>query len=166
MVVGLGLCPFADAVVAENSVRFIVSRVATDDALINAVSEEIQFLMASHPAQVSTTLLILPHFSVHDFLRFHHVCSFIDELIEGDDTLIDHVMLAYFHPLHQWAHALHPDDPVNFDKRAPYPVINILRAPQVDHYVDQGKTQGIVDRNRHTLERLGAHRVRQLFDSF
>lgn len=165
MVVGLGLCPFAEGVVNDNSVRSVISHATSEQDLIHSVSEEIDFIIQADPAQVSTTLLVYPDFSPDDFLRFHDVCSSIDESVEHNELLVDQIMLAHFHPAHQWADASHEHDPINFDKRSPYPVINILRAPQVDQYIEEGKTQNIVDRNRRTLERLGPDRVQQLFRS-
>lgn len=165
MVVGLGLCPLAEGVVNDNSVRSVISHATTEQDLIHSVSKEIDFIIRANPVLVSTTLLVYPDFSPDDFLRFHDVCSSIDESIEQNDLLVDQVVLAYFHPAHQWADALHKHDPINFDKRSPYPVINILRAPQVDQYIAEGRTQDIVDRNRRTLERLGSDRMQQLFGS-
>lgn len=165
MVVGLGLCPFAEAVWNEQSVRIIVSRASTEEQMIQEMSEELDHIIRTDLNTVSTTLVIFPNFAYDDFLRFLDVCLFLDDQIEENESLVDKVMLAYFHPQYTWADAKSEDDAVNFDKRSPYPVVNILRAPQVDQYVAEGRTQGIVDRNRQILEKMGSDRIRHLFKS-
>lgn len=89
----------------------------------------------------------------------------MEAAIETDERLVDEVMLACFHPLHQWADTEGVDDAINFDKRAPYPVINLLRAGQVDQYVREGRTQGILERNQHTLQMLGVEKLKEMYGS-
>lgn len=72
-------------------------------------------------------------------------------------------MLVCFHPRHAYADAAAADAPVNFDKRAPYPIVNLLRTEQVDEYIDQGLTQDILERNEETLEAVGATQLLQLY---
>lgn len=89
----------------------------------------------------------------------------MEEIIERDEHLVDEVMLACFHPLHQWADAQDVDDVVNFDKRAPYPVINLLRAMEVDQYVREGRTQHILERNQRTLQTMGVKKMKEMYRS-
>lgn len=163
-VIGLGLCPFAEGVLKEDSHRVIVSPASTDKDVLKVVASEIQHLIQTAAEDVSTTLVVLPMFSLDDFVMFHDLCLAIEKNVEDDDILVDEVMLAYFHPLHEWADTDDIDDAINFDKRSPYPVINLLRAPQVDTYIAQGRTQDILERNHNTLEKIGNDRIRQLFD--
>ena len=41
-----------------------------------------------------------------------------------------HIQLAFFHPAFAWAGTEH-NEPINFEKRAPFPTINLLRAKRV-----------------------------------
>lgn len=165
VVCGLNLCPFAEQVLDSNTVRLHVSLASDPLSVKSAVTEEIALLTTSSPRAISTTLLVLPQFAPEDFLTFHRVCADIEMDVEMDQELVDRVMLASFHPFHQWgdAHGLH--DAINFDKRAPYPVINLLRAEQVDEYVLNGRTQNILQRNKVTLEKLGTERLKQIYRS-
>lgn len=72
-------------------------------------------------------------------------------------------MLACFHPRHAYADAPAADAAVNYDKRAPYPTVNLLRADQVDEAVEAGLTDGMLDRNQETLEAVGAETLRALY---
>lgn len=164
-VIALNLCPFAEGVLRENSHRIRVSPASTKEGVLGEMEDEMQVLIRASSEEVSTTLLVLPNFAMDDFVQFYDVCTDIESAIECDENLMDQIMLAFFHPLHEWADSHGTDDAINFDKRAPYPVINLLRAPLVDHYIEEGRTQGILERNRDTLARLGDSRLRDAFHS-
>lgn len=164
VVCGLNLCPFAQQVLDNKSLRLQVSPVSTELQVKQMVLSEIDYLLQTSPSETSTTLLVFPEFAMDNFLQFHSCCNELEWMIEKDEQLIDQVMLATFHPLHQWEET-DIDDAINFDKRAPYPIINLLRAKQVDEYVRQGKTQMILERNRKTLEKIGGDKLRGMYAS-
>lgn len=163
-VVGLNLCPFAEAVMREQSHRIVIHMDATTESDIwPIVQDEMAHLIRTPAAKVSTTLVVVPSFAHHNFLSFIKFAQWMEGTIESDEALVDEVMLACFHPGHEWADAATHKDAINFDKRAPFPIINILRAGQVDGYVEEGRTQGILERNHKTLEELGADEVNRRF---
>lgn len=185
-VVALNLCPFADGALAGGALRLVADvHARSDKQAARAVLREIFALVDAPFDAVSTTLLVLPNFSARDFERFHALCEGLECAVEEDERLADQVMLVWFHPLHQWAAsadahcgASHTDAGadagvdvdgdicvLNYDRRAPYPVVNLLRAAEVDEYIQQGKTQHIVENNRVTLQKVGAQDVERLFNS-
>lgn len=161
----LNLCPFAQQALDAGTTRTHVTHAHDEPSVQSALAHEISLITQSAPHVLSTTLLVLPHFAPNDFLRFHHLCNEMEAAIETDERLVDEVMLACFHPLHQWADTERVDDVINFDKRAPYPIINLLRAEQVDQYVNEGRTQGILERNQHTLQTLGVEKLKKMYNS-
>lgn len=164
MVIGLHLCPFAEGVIQEDSHHVVVSLVSTEQGVRNVVAQEIENLISTSSEEISTTLVVLPRFCTEDFMTFHTMCLDIEEEVEMSEDLVDEVMLAYFHPLHEWGNVEDGEvEAVNFDKRAPLPVINLLRAKQVDRYVEEGKTEHIVEKNRRTLEKVGTERLEDMF---
>ena len=98
--------------------------------------------------EVATTLLMLP-FAFPEFEEFH------DFAVELEDEIIPQmedeaqgptvkgatsapgetadIQLATFHPLFQWG-GTNMDDPLNYEKRAPFPTIN-LYSPKMDRKV-------------------------------
>ncbi|CAN0461126.1 unnamed protein product, partial [Ectocarpus sp. 8 AP-2014] len=64
--------------------------------------------------------------------------------------LVDQVLVACFHPRHTF-HGLEQDDVLNYEKRSPYPTINLLRADMVDEYIAMGRTLGIAEHNERRL---------------
>jgi hypothetical protein len=63
--------------------------------------------------------------------------------------------IAAFHPSFQWADT-DINEPLNFEKRAPFPTINLLRAPKVRKYASEGKTAMIADANKNRLVEAGS----------
>ena len=62
--------------------------------------------------------------------------------------------MATFHPNFQWADT-EATDPLNFEKRYPFPTINLLRASKIKKYASEGKTASIADSNKNKLEEVG-----------
>lgn len=81
------------------------------------------------------------------------------------------VQLASFHPGFEWASVNEDeaeydfDNPVNFEKRAPFPTLNLLRADRVRQWADQRRTGAIAGANTVTLESMGGSKLRKQFDA-
>lgn len=163
IVVPLNLCPFAKNVLDENTVRTVVSTADSEVDVCQEIMREIDILVNTSADNLSTTLIVFPSFAADDFLTFLDLFQILEAFIEENEKLVDEVMLANFHPLHRWMDSSNGDHAINYDKRAPYPIVNLLRAPQVDDYVEQGKTQGILEANKNTLERVGLQTMKDLY---
>lgn len=110
---------------------------------------------------VATTVIIAPLAFVDDFPSFYETELFLEEHLE-DSPLGDDVLVACFHP--QYEFGGEPEDaPIHYEKRAPYPIFNLLRAQRVFEYADEGKTQRIAANNEETLTRTGIAEVRRRF---
>jgi hypothetical protein len=70
------------------------------------------------------------------------------------NTLHFSYQVATFHPNFQWA-GTDTQDPLNFEKRAPFPTINILRAAKIKKYANEGRTASIAESNKNKLEEVG-----------
>lgn len=160
VVSALSLCPFAPPALSRGAVRVSVSRARDQRALRRRVLQESRLLLASPVEEIETTLVVAPD-CLEDFVEFNEFAvAFQDEFEECDAE----VMLACFHPDHCYGDSFGgAEDPVNWDKKAPYPIVNILRTEAVDAAVDEGLTDGILDRNADTLEKIGVHELRRLY---
>lgn len=155
IVVGLNLCPFAGGALDSGAVRIRTEENVTKESEVRElVAHETELLLASDQRSIETTLVVVPRFAPDDFRRWHALCSQLEEEVEADTTLVDEVMLACFHPWHTWS-GIHDRDALHFDKRAPHPVVNILRAATVDEAVKRGETKQIPLRNEKTLTSEG-----------
>jgi len=153
-VIGLGLCPFAKAVQVKNQVRYVVSEATDEEALLAALREEMNRLVAADPAEVDTTLLIHPHV-LNDFLDFNDFLDLADEALEdlGHEGVLQ---VASFHPQFQFE-GTGPDDVTNATNRSPYPTLHLLREDSVARAVAAfPEAKAIFEKNMQTLEELGA----------
>lgn len=143
--------------------RTVVTPAVDEAALRGVVEREANLLVATPRSQIETTLIVAMAFASDDFLRFHEFATELEESLEKDDFFGERVMVACFHPEHCWGDAESVHSAENFDKRAPYPVVNLLRFDQVSEYVDEGLTEDILDRNLETLRELGSEKLLDMY---
>jgi len=152
-VIGLNLCPFAKAVYVKDQIRYAVSDADTLEAVLTDLETELQSLVATDPASVDTTLLILPH-ALGDFLDFNDCLYFADRLIK-QLRLEGIIQIASFHPHYQFEDS-EPDDIENYTNRAPYPILHLLREDSIERAVQAfPDAEEIYERNQQTLRRIG-----------
>ena len=104
---------------------------------------------------------------IEDFYGLY--CWLTDLLESGDEPILDdQVQPAFFHP--DWTfEGVAADSPLHYEKRAPLPVINLLRRADLDEVVARGLEAGrivnkeIADHNAAELEATGEVALRRLF---
>jgi len=152
-VIGLNLCPFARAVYAGGRLRCAVSRATTLEALLEALTEELQRLAAADEELLETTLLIHPQV-LGDFLDYNDFLEIADALV-ADLGYEGVLQVASFHPQYQFAET-EADDVGNLSNRSPYPTLHLLRESSVERAVAaHPDTERIYRDNIETLRRLG-----------
>lgn len=152
-VIGLDLCPFANAVHAKGQIRYVVSAAETPEALLADLIDELQRLATADPGEVETTLLIHP-WVLADFLHYNDFLAVADAAV-ANLRLAAVIQVASFHPQYQFD-ATGPDDIDNYTNRSPYPTLHLLRQESVDRalaaFPDPAK---IFEKNIATLRVLG-----------
>ena len=148
-VIRLGLCPFAAKPFVQDNIRYVVTDAVNDEELIDDFYVEASHLLIETEEALATTFLITPHYAagIEDFTILYE--WLVDNLESSTEALDDgvttgdlrtpieeivgnRVQPAFFHP--QWTfHGMPASSPVHFEKRAPYPVINLLRRATLDH---------------------------------
>jgi uncharacterized protein len=152
-VIGLNLCPFAKAVHVKQQIHYATTRATDDEAVLQALANELAALLEIDPEVRSTTMLMVPD-HLADFLDFNDFLGLADALIE-DMGLESTMQIASFHPQYQFADTA-PDDITNYTNRAPYPTLHLLRQDSVDRAVDAfPEAENIFGANIETLEKLG-----------
>ena len=152
-VIGLNLCPFAKAVHVRAQIHYAVSPATTAPALLQALVQELQDLVALDPATRDTTLLMAPD-CLAGFMDFNDFLATADQALHR--LALDGVIqIASFHPDFQFANTS-ANDITNFTNRAPYPTLHLLRESSVDRAVAAfAQAESIFERNMHTLRELG-----------
>jgi uncharacterized protein len=152
-VIGLRLCPFAQAAYVQNRVWMAVSAASTPDELLSDLARELEDLHAADPATRETTLLIHPGV-LTDFLDYNDFLELADATLEALE-LTGIIQIASFHPHYQFAGTA-PEDIENYSNRSPYPLLHLLREDSVAAAVQSAPdVDAIPDRNIATLRALG-----------
>lgn len=71
--------------------------------------------------------------------------------------------MAFFHNNFRWA-GVEEDDPLNYEKRAPFTTINLLRASNMRDFFMQSKTQKISQQNEISLQQIGSEKLKEEFE--
>lgn len=161
-VIGLNLCPFAQAVHEAGRVRLVATSVRNPEALIDVLATELERLAAADPDEIETTLIIHPHV-LPDFLDYNEFLDVADALVE-EMGLEGVIQVASFHPRYQFEGTA-PDDIGNYTNRSPYPALHLLREDSVERAVaTHPDVDSIPRRNVATLEKLGLDGWNELMD--
>ena len=152
-VIGLNLCPFAKSVHTKGQIRYVVSHARDLEGALTDLEAELKWLAEADPAQVDTTLLMLPH-ALGEFLEFND-CVFFAERLVTQLGLQGVLQIASFHPDYRFEGS-EPDDIENYTNRAPYPILHLLREASLTRAVDAfPDAADIYERNIETMRRLG-----------
>jgi len=160
IVVGLNLCPFARREVLAKRVRYVLSEAVTDNALLEQLHEELDWLNR-HP-DVETTLLVHPA-ALTDFDDYNQFLEAAEALLAGmglEGTL----QLASFHPAYRFAGTC-ADAAENYTNRSPYPLLHILREASVEAAVERTDTANVPERNIRLMNELGTEKLRALLQA-
>lgn len=151
--IGLNLCPFANAVESRRQVRYVVTDASTPEDLRQILCDEIRRLITSDPEIVETTLLIHPK-TLTAFLPFNDFLTIADAAVaEVAGTGV--LQLASFHPLYQFAGTA-IGDVSNATNRSPYPTLHLLREKSVSRALATfPNPDTIFEDNVRTLNALG-----------
>jgi len=122
-------------------VRYTVSRAKNCDQAFLAYWKEVQALLSVPERDISTVLLVFPEFDLFgNYEVFENYCdSLSDSLSCSSLALEDEVQLVFFHPQYSFrdgnARAGLESGAANFARRSPWPMINLLRTPQVSKVI-------------------------------
>src|SRR5258707_1038370 len=101
--VGLNFCPFARGGFEGRGIPFSVTPAVKEDALLDALTHELQTLAATSIATIETTLLIHP-MALNDFFDYNNFLDRADQQV-AELGLEGVVQVASFHPWYQFADA-------------------------------------------------------------
>jgi hypothetical protein len=167
-VVRLGLCPFAAGVI--DGMRVVVRGDISGEAAARAAfEEEAAYLMGRPEEEVPTTILALPNLYSDDFIGWHGFTEQLaDDLEVGGrlEEVGDDVLVAVFHPQFEFGglRCEEEEEVLNFEKRAPMPLINLLRTAAIDRGIDKGITADTIrEHNEQALREEGLAAVRERF---
>ncbi len=152
-VIGLNLCPFANAVARKEQIEYRVSHASEPEALLQDLSLALQTLIDT-PAERLDTLLLIHPWILNDFFDFNDFLGVTEDVLD-QTGLSGIVQIASFHPQYQFADVA-PDDVTNATNQSPFPTLHLLREDSLDRAIAaMPDTDQIVDHNLALMRRLG-----------
>ena len=159
-VIGLNLCPFARHPYRADKIRYVVVRGENKEQIVECLLVEIKEMLEVSPADIETTLLILPD-ALSEFDNYLTFLDMLEEIvveIEVDGT----IQVASFHPQYQFQDT-EPDDVENYTNRSPFPMFHLLREASIERAIEAFPEVGdIPEKNIETMNNLGIYRVKQM----
>ncbi len=153
-VIGLNLCPFANAVLRKNQIDFRVSHACDPQTLLQDLIACIESLLAA-PAEAVDTLLLIHPWALTDFLDFNDFVGDTEAWVE-EAGLAGVLQVASFHPDYQFA-GVPADDPTNRTNRSPFPTLHLIREDSLDKAIAaMPDTDAIVEHNLEVMRQLGS----------
>lgn len=159
-VIGLNLCPFANAVYIKNQIRYIVSDANNTDALAETLIEELLWLHQADPKETDTTLLIHPYV-LDDFLDYNRFVDIAEQIV-AQLGLAGTLQIASFHPDYQFS-GTQAEDIENCTNQGPYPMLHLLRESSIDRAVKIFPESDVIfEKNIATMQQLGRKAWQQM----
>lgn len=171
IVSGAGVCPFSvnadKAGLPVGAVRYAVSRAADAEALYAAYWEEVEQIESKNHA---TTLLVLADqrwsYNLEEFETFGTTLA---QALDAEGLGFEsQLQLVFFHPSYVFRDGREragSEGAANFARRSPYPMVNILRTPQVRN-AQRGLPTGLVyAQNEATLKEFGTELLGEMLQN-
>jgi len=166
VIADFAVCPFTvdpdRAGIPMGGVRYSVSRATSADEAFYRYWEEVMIVLQTPERAMATVLLVFPEIELFgNYELFEAFCdSLQDALSKSALNLETEIQLVFFHPRFQFrdgqARSGSTEGAPNYARRGPWPMINILRTPQV-RAAQKGVPTGVVyKQNEERLNAVGA----------
>ncbi len=123
------LCPFAHKPFRNDVIRYHVCMAAQEEAVVEALINEMKRLRDADREKLETTLLVTPN-CFHSFDDYNQFLNVVDVLIE-QFNLEGVIQVASFHPDYQFAD-LEPDDVRNYTNRSLHPMFHLILEKSIE----------------------------------
>lgn len=167
VVVHMKVCPFSQTVhkagLPIGGVTYPLCRATTAEELYQAFWQEVENLGRTDEKTLATVLLVAPDFGSAE--RFD---AFTDTLNDALTTLglEEQMQLVFFHPQYTFRDGQErmggEGSAANFARRSPYPMVNLLRTPQVRAAQKGVPTGSVYTTNEENLATVGCAQLEQM----
>lgn len=185
MIADFQICPFTidaeKAGIPRGSVRYTVSHATTPEEAFADYWDEVDAMMSTTNFDIATVLLVLPNMFA-DIADFEKFTNCLDDSLETTG-FGEALQLVYFHKNFQFKdkdgqNVIVVDEntgdvlgfskdiihPIDFSRRSPWPMINILRDAEVSR-VQRGVPKGrVYEENINRLDCVGVATLQNMLD--
>ncbi len=158
-VVGLGLCPFAERVCRNETLKYVLCESSEAADVLKELSQQLLKLSAAPRTEIETMLLVFPN-ALKEFLDFNDFMEIAESLV-SDLKLEGVIQIVGFHPAYQFAET-QAEAPENYTNRSPYPTLHLLREASIsDLDANPDDLLEIPKRNIQNLRRMGLSEIQK-----
>lgn len=173
VIVHMKICPFSSSTFKAGmpigTVGYPLSRATTTEELYQAFWQEVENLRMVDERELATVLLVAPEFALHSAGGFD---AFSDTLNNALSSLgfEEHFQLVFFHPDYTFRDGQNrfgsesEGSAANFARRSPYPMINLLRTPQVRAAQKGVPTGSVYTTNEGNLASVGPTELQDMLE--
>jgi len=161
VVVGLNLCPFANAVVKSDQLAVRIEPSDNLEVVLSALASQCENVLQC--SEQFTVLLVLPN----GFAKFDDYLDLVElaQSLLAQLELDEYLQIATFHPHYQFSDTEY-DDPGNYTNRSPYPMLHILQEAAVEKAINaHPNTESIPQRNIELLQNMGLDQLTSLISN-
>jgi len=160
--VKMKVCPFSStadrAGLPAGGVTYPLTRAAVGEAVYEQFWAQVLELAATDERELSTVLLMTPRFALHSPGGFDVFADSLNQALTNL-KLEEQVQLVFFHPGYTFRDGKDrmgiDEGAANFARRSPFPMINLLRTPQVRKAQKGVPTGSVYTTNERNLEVVG-----------
>ena len=144
-----------------------ISHARTGEEVYEAFWGQVLELQRTDETTLSTVLLITPRFALHSAGGFDALADTLNSALTSL-RLEDECQLVFFHPEYTFRDGkerLGDDGAANYARRSPFPMINLLRTPQVRAAQKGLPTGSVYTTNERNLETVGWQNLQEMLDT-
>jgi hypothetical protein len=158
-IIGENICPFAKRPYENGLIKIIHSNAMSEEEMTQAFSEEIQDLKSKNLEELSNSLLFFPRspISYYDLLDLNDYWSHLIDYKQFK-TIVFH---RDFH-----FRDTDPNARVNLVNRSPFPMIHLLRTPEVESAANSEKGLKVSMINEEKLDNWDNQKVYEFIRRF
>eukprot|EP00607_Mallomonas_marina_P010364 CAMPEP_0182421368 /NCGR_PEP_ID=MMETSP1167-20130531/6732_1 /TAXON_ID=2988 /ORGANISM="Mallomonas Sp, Strain CCMP3275" /LENGTH=528 /DNA_ID=CAMNT_0024598435 /DNA_START=39 /DNA_END=1625 /DNA_ORIENTATION=+ len=172
VIADFGVCPFTmdpqRAGIPMGGVRYTISRTIEPEGAFESFWKEVSYMLSSTEKECSTVLLVFPEIQLFgNYELFEAYCDSLSDALCGSTMCFeDQLQLVFFHPKYQFrdgqARTGIDKGAANFARRSPWPMINILRTPQVRAAQKGIPTGTVYQQNEERLSEIGTETLERM----
>jgi hypothetical protein len=173
VIVHMKVCPFSSSTFKAGlpigGVCYPLSRATTSEEMYQAFWQEVENLQLTDERELATTLLVAPDFAPYSASGFD---AFADTLNNALSSLglEEQLQLVFFHPEYTFRDGQNrfgtenEGAAANYARRSPYPMINLLRTPQVRAAQKGVPTGSVYTTNEGNLATIGSAKLQAMLE--
>lgn len=173
VIVHMKVCPFSSSVekagLPVGGVTYPICHSSTAEGVYRAFWSELCELLATDERERATVLLITPAFAMYAPGFFDCLADTLNGALSSLGIERE-TQLVFFHPEYMFRdgkqrNGMSEGAAANFARRSPYPMINLLRTPQVRAAQKGIPTGSVYDLNEKNLHSVGVAELQSMLDA-